>query len=369
MTAAAGKAAPSLATLVSQRGRRARLLAMLLGIVIVLLMLASIATGAVPIPPLRVIETLRGVLAGDSATLDTREALIIVQIRLPRTLLALLIGACLATSGALMQGLLRNPLADPGLVGVSSGAGLGAAVAIVLGDRLFGRIDAIPYLPSVALLPATAFIGGLASTIALYLIATRAGRTGIATLILAGVALAALSGAGIGLLSFISDDRQLRDLTFWSLGSLGGANWGKVGATALGSAILLFASAFLARGLNALTLGEAEAFHLGLPIERIKRVTILVVALAIGASVAAAGAIGFIGLVVPHLLRLVIGPDNRLLLPFSALGGGALLLAADILARIVASPAELPIGIVTALIGAPFFLGLLLKQKRDAEAI
>ena len=288
----------------------------------------------------------------------------VLTLRLPRVLLGLLVGAGLAVSGALMQGLFRNPLADPGLVGVSSGAGLAAAATIVLGDRLLaGTAMKLPF----ALLPFGAFCGGLISTLALYLIATRQGRTSVATMLLAGVALGALSGALTGLLAYLSGDRQLRDLTFWSLGSLGGASWTKLSAVAPIVLPLLLAMPLLARGLNGLMLGEAEAWHLGLPVQRIKALAILLVALAVGASVASAGVIGFVGIVVPHLIRLVIGPDHRLLLPLAALGGATLLVGADIAARLDVAPAELPLGIVTAAIGAPFFLWLLLRRATTLD--
>ena len=278
-----------------------------------------------------------------------------------------MVGAGLAVSGALMQGLFRNPLADPALVGVSAGAGLAAAAVIVLGDglvRALGLPGPLPY----AVLPAAAFLGGLAATLGLYRVATRSGRTSVATMLLAGIAFGALSGAMTGLLVYASDDRQLRDLTFWSLGSLGGASWAKVAATAPAILPVLAAVPFLGRGLNALVLGEAEAFHLGIPVERLKRTAILLVAVAVGASVAAAGVIGFVGLVVPHALRLAIGPEHRRLLPASALLGGALLVLADVAARLAVAPAELPIGIVTALVGAPVFLWLLLTGTRGVDA-
>ncbi|MBE7245399.1 MAG: iron chelate uptake ABC transporter family permease subunit, partial [Actinomycetospora chiangmaiensis] len=293
--------------------------------------LASLSLGAVRIPPERILAVLTG--GGAEPTL-ARDALVILSIRLPRTLLGLMIGAGLAVSGALMQGLFRNPLADPALVGVSSGAGLAAGGIIVLGDRLLaaaGLPGPLPY----PVLPAGAFLGGLGATLILYVLATRSGRTAVATMLLAGIALGALSGALTGLLTFVSDDRQLRDLAFWSLGSLGGATWAKVATTAPLILPALAAVPFLGRGLNALVLGEAEAFHLGVPVERLKRACILLVAVAVGASVAAAGVIGFVGLVVPHALRLVIGPEHRLLLPASALLGGAFLVLADVIARLV----------------------------------
>jgi iron complex transport system permease protein len=358
--------AAALAVLAAGRRRKGVIaVAALVGFCL-LLMLLSLGAGAFAIAPGRVADILMAKLGfGQVELLDSREALVVLNIRMPRLLLGALVGAALAISGALMQGLFRNPLADPGLVGVSAGAGLAAAATIVLGDRFFLANFAMK-LP-FALLPFGAFCGGLVSTLALYLIATRQGRTSVATMLLAGVALGALAGSLTGLLAFISDDRQLRDLTFWSLGSLGGASWTKLSVVAPIVLPLLFAVPLLARGLNALMLGEAEAYHLGIPVQRIKALAILLVALAVGASVAAAGVIGFVGIVVPHLIRLSIGPDHRLLLPLSAIGGAALLVGADIVARLVVVPAELPIGIVTAFIGAPFFLWLLLRRGRIAE--
>jgi iron complex transport system permease protein len=344
--------------------RRRKLLAVsgALASAAILIALLSLGTGAVRIPPERVAGVLMGWLSGDAQVLSSREALVVLNIRLPRLLLGALVGAGLAVAGALMQGLFRNPLADPGLVGVSAGAGLTAAATIVLGDRLLaGIIGKLPF----AVLPAGAFLGGLLTTTLLYLIATRKGRTSVATMLLAGVALGALAGAMTGFLAYLSDDRQLRDLTFWSLGSLGGATWTKVSAIAPVILPLIIAIGFLARGLDALSLGEAEAFHLGVPVQRLKVAIVVLTALAVGAGVAAAGLIGFIGIVVPHMLRLIIGPGHRALLPLAALGGATLLVAADTIARLVVAPAELPIGIVTAAIGAPFFLWLLLRGDRS----
>jgi iron complex transport system permease protein len=269
----------------------------------------------------------------------------------------------LGVAGALLQGLFRNPLADPALVGVSSGATLAAAATIVLGHRLTAaRAVAFEFLPIAA------FAGALGATLILYALATRRGRTSVATMLLAGIALAALASAGTGYLSFVSDDRQLRDLTFWTLGSIGGASWTKLAAILPMIALVLATAPFLARGLNALVLGEAEAFHLGIAVERTKTVAIVTVAIAVGAAVATAGPIAFVGLVVPHMVRLAAGPDHRLLLPASVLLGGSLLVGADVIARIVVVPAELPLGIVTALIGAPFFLWLLLRRGSELDA-
>ncbi len=352
-------ATTSLTTLIAGRRRTGLLAVAGLTLACLLLTIVAIGQGAIPIAPGRVAEILMARLTGDTSLLEGRDVLVVLNIRLPRVLLGLLVGAGLAVSGALMQGLFRNPLADPGLVGVSSGAGLAAAATIVLGDRfLAGTMMKLPF----AALPFGAFCGGLITTLALYLISTRGGRTSVATMLLAGVALGAMAGALTGLLSFISDDRQLRDLTFWSLGSLGGASWTKLSVVAPIILPLLLLMPLLARGLNGLMLGEAEAYHLGIPVQRIKALAILLVALAVGASVASAGMVGFVGIVVPHLIRLSVGPDHRLLLPLSALGGAMLLVGADIVARLIVVPAELPIGIVTATIGAPFFLWLLLRR-------
>jgi iron complex transport system permease protein len=339
------------------RNRRVVLLPVL-AVLLVIVSLAALTLGATGVPASRVFAVFTAALSGHAAT--GGDALIILQVRLPRLLLGLLIGAALASSGALMQGLFRNPLADPGLVGVSAGAALAAAATITLGDAfLTPLIGPLPF----SALPIGAFLGGLLTTLALYVISTRSGRTAIATMLLAGVAFGALSGALMGVLAYISDDRQLRDLSFWSLGSLSGATWTKVIATAPLILPTLLATPFLARGLNALSLGEAEAFHLGVPVQRVKAIAILLVAVSVGAAVACAGMIGFVGIVVPHVLRLIAGADHRTLLPASALLGASLLVAADTVARTAVAPAELPIGILTAAIGAPFFLWLLLRRK------
>jgi iron complex transport system permease protein len=259
-----------------------------------------------------------------------------------------------------MQGLFRNPLADPGIVGVGAGAGLGAVLAIVLGGMLPVSVAAIV---GVHLVPVAAFLGGWAATLLLYRVATRGGQTSVATMLLAGIALGALAGALTGILVYLADDTQLRDLTFWGMGSLAGASWAKLAASLPLILPVLLLSPLLGRGLNALALGEAQAAHLGIHVERVKRLAIVGVAAAAGAAVAVAGGIGFIGIVVPHLLRLATGPDHRYLLPNAALLGASLLVGADMIARVIVSPAELPIGIITATIGAPVFLWILLKRR------
>ncbi|WP_342651556.1 iron ABC transporter permease [Pseudomonas sp. REB1044] len=321
----------------------------------------SLALGPVSLPLLDVLRAgarLLG-LPLQGAGLEQAE-LILGQIRLPRTLLGLAVGAVLALSGVAMQGLFRNPLADPGLVGVASGAAFGAAVAIVGGSWVGGLPDLLaPYLLSFC-----AFIGGLGVTALVYRLGRRDGQTDVATMLLAGIAMTALGGSAVGLFTYLADDATLRTLTFWNLGSLNGASYQRLWPLLL---VALGVSLWLprrARALNALLLGESEARHLGIEVETLKRELVFCTALGVGAAVAAAGLIGFVGLVVPHLVRLLAGPDHRVLLPASLLAGGALLLFADLVARLALAPAELPIGIVTAFIGAPFFLFLLVRRNR-----
>jgi iron complex transport system permease protein len=256
----------------------------------------------------------------------------------------------------MMQGMFRNPLADPGLIGVSSGALLAAVVTIAISNGLALHLAGAlgPYL-----LPLAAFGGGILATAALVAVAARRGELAVGTLLLAGVALAALASSLTGLIAYASDDRELRDLTLWMLGSLSGASWPKALSVAPFALGLTLAVPRLVRGLNGLVLGEAEAFHLGIDVDRMKRAVIVATAAATGAAVAVSGIVGFVGIIVPHLVRLLAGPDHRLVLPGSALLGAALVLSADVLARMLVRPAELPLGVVTALLGAPLFLHLI----------
>ncbi|CAN7726058.1 iron ABC transporter permease [Phyllobacterium sp. LjRoot231] len=331
-----------------------------LGFTLLATIMFSLAAGASDASVVSVIGALMPGADSANNVLSLRDSIIIYDIRLPRVVLGALIGASLAVSGAVMQGLFRNPLADPGIVGVSAGAGLGAVSVIVLGGTVLAPLVTIFgfYALSIA-----AFFGALVFTLVLYGVATRRGQTSIATMLLAGIALGAMAGAYIGLLTYLADDRQLRDLTFWTLGSLAGSNWAKIAAAGPFIVAALLVSPFLARSLNGLALGEASASHLGIPVQRFKRIAIIVVAAATGASVAVSGGIGFVGVVVPHLLRLVIGPDHRYLLPAAALLGASLLLLADAVSRTIVAPSELPIGIVTAAVGAPFFLWILLRSR------
>ncbi|QRM56471.1 iron chelate uptake ABC transporter family permease subunit [Sinorhizobium sp. BG8] len=331
------------------------LLLAILGVVVFLYSMTTGASGA------SAWDVMTSLLSGGSLSdLDARDRIIVLDIRLPRAVLGVLIGAALAISGTVMQGLFRNPLADPGLIGVSSGAALGAVAMIIFESTLPAGVVAV--IGAFAL-PLAAFVGALVSTLLLYRIATLNGQTSVATMLLAGIAIAALAIAITGILIYMADDKQLRDITFWNLGSLSGITWSKVLTAGPIIAVSLIVIPMLARGLNAITLGEATAYHMGVSVQRLKNVAIVAVAAAVGASVAVSGGIGFVGIIVPHMLRLVIGPDHRYLLPASALLGGILLLVADMIARAIVAPAELPIGIITALVGAPFFLWILLRGR------
>lgn len=316
---------------------------------------ASLTSGAAGLG----VGDLAGALLGEG--LSPRDRIVLFDIRLPRLALGLAVGASLAVSGVILQGLFRNPLADPGIVGVSSGAGLGAVLAIVLGGLLPSTLT-VTIGP--ALVPVAAGLGGWVTTLILYRVATSGRRTDVAMILLAGIALSALAGAATGVLTYLADDRQLRDLTFWSMGSLAGATWAKFGAALPLMALALSLAPRLARGMNALALGEAQAAHMGVDVEWLKRLAVLSAAAATGAAVAVSGGIGFVGIVVPHLLRQAQGPDHRRLIPHAALLGAALLVLADLVSRTIVAPAELPIGILTALFGAPVFLWMLLRSNQ-----
>ena len=317
-------------------------------------LVAGSAQGAYAISPAQLWNVLRDMVGGSDN--PTPEHLVFVNIRLPRLLLGVAAGAGLGLAGALMQGLFRNPLADPGLIGVSSGAALAAASFIVMGNLWF------PDLPRALgswTLVSMAFMGGLVVTFLIYALAQSQGGTRMGLMLLAGIAVNALAGAGLGYLSFLATDEQLRNLQFWLLGSLGGARWSAV--VLVGAVVILACGAglTLARPLNAIALGEAQAVLLGVDVERTKRWAIWVCALAVGAVTATTGMIGFVGLIAPHWVRMVAGPDHRIVLPGSALLGAALVLAADAVARTAVKPAELPLGVLTAFIGVPMFLFML----------
>ncbi|WP_425068236.1 FecCD family ABC transporter permease [Reyranella sp.] len=316
---------------------------------------ASLCIGAFPVGFGQILSAV----GLSSAPLDDTTAAVLYAIRAPRVFAAFAVGAALAAGGAAMQSLFRNPLADPGLLGVSSGAALAAVSTIVLGERVMHIVppDLRPWC-----LPLAAFLGGLAATIVVYRIAAREGVTLVGTLLLAGIAINALTSAGIGMLVFVADDQQLRTLIFWTMGGFGSVTWVAIMPALL---ILLVSVPTLlptAHLLDALALGEREAGHVGVDVERLKRRLVAQVALAVGAGVAISGIVGFVGLIAPHIVRLLLGPSHRTLLPAAALFGGAFLVLADALARTLVSPAELPIGVLTALVGGPFFLWLLASR-------
>ena len=328
----------------TQDWRQNSFILVLIGLLVVSIFVA-LSFGGVEIDTL---DLLRGNVT------DQQEA-VLSYIRLPRILLTVLVGAALAVSGAAMQGLFRNPLADPGLIGISSGAALAVALVIVLLGSSAGMFGL--YGLSMA-----AFSGGLLTCLLIFRFSALSGSFSVTYMLLAGIAVNAIAGAGIGFLTFISTDQQLRTMTFWTMGSLGSAMWPSVIVSATLVMPILVVLIRRAYELNILLLGEDDARHLGVDSSRLKKTIIVCTALSVGAAVAVSGIIGFVGLVVPHLIRLVIGPDHRILLPASALLGAVLLLCADTLARTLVAPAEMPVGLMTSLIGGPFFLWLLIKQ-------
>ncbi|MEE3661947.1 iron ABC transporter permease [Brenneria sp. g21c3] len=278
-----------------------------------------------------------------------------LNIRLPRVLLAVLVGSALACSGAIMQGLFRNPLADPGLLGISSGGALCVALTIVLPLGLPPLLSL--YSPMLA-----AFVGSLAITAVIFML-SRAEQGGLTRLLLAGIALNALCMAAVGVLTYVSTDQQLRQFSLWGMGSLGQAQWPMLIGAATLALPAIIVTLYQARRLNLLQLGDEEAHYLGVNVKRTKHTLLLLSALLVGVAVAVSGVIGFIGLVIPHLIRMHLGADHRLLIPGAALGGACLLLIADTLARTLLSPAEMPVGLLTSLIGGPYFLWLIVQHK------
>jgi len=339
---------------------RGLLFSLTLLLIVVLVLAAGI--GAFHITPLQVIDALLHPLGLNmSSGLSEQQNIVLWNIRLPRVLMGVVLGTGMAAAGGLLQGLFRNPLADPSLIGVSSGAGLAAATVLVLGTHLSGFAKVL----GIFTLPLAAFFGGLAVTLLIQKISTRHGITLMPMMLLAGIGIAAIAEAGIGLFSYVSNDEQLRSLSMWRMGSLGSSNWLTVSVAAPIIGISLTMAFWIAPQLNALLLGEAEAMHLGVNVQNLKRKIISLSALNVGVLVAFCGIVGFIGLLAPHCVRLVNGPDHRGLLPASALLGATLVVTADLIARTAFAPAEMPLGVLTALMGAPFFLILLLRERRS----
>ncbi|NJA55648.1 iron ABC transporter permease [Streptomyces sp. NEAU-H3] len=331
-----------------------RVLTPVLVLALVGLCLVSASVGAYHIPRGDLLASLAHKVGVGGHALDRVGESVLWNVRLPRVVLALLVGASLGCAGALMQGVFGNPLAEPGVIGISSGAAVGAVASIALGITFLGTWTVSVF----------AFVAGLATVLLVYTLSRAGGRTEVVTLILTGIAVNAFAGALIGLFVFFADNAQVSQINFWQLGSLAQATWPKVLAV-LPCALLGLAVAPLhARKLDLLALGERPARHLGVDVERLRLVLVLVVALLTAAAVAVSGIISFVGLLVPHLLRMAAGPGHRFLVPASALGGGLVLVGADLAARTVAAPAELPLGVLTALFGSPFFFWLLRRTRR-----
>jgi len=331
----------------------------LLGALLAVALLVSACVGAFSFTPAQVVGFL-GDLAtgrGDAGAIDRN---VFLRLRLPRVLLAGLTGAVLGVSGTTMQGLFRNPIVEPGLVGTSAGAALGAALVFVLGGSALAFSTPLGALA----VPAAAFAAALGATLLVYRVSASFARVDVFTLLLAGVAVNAVCAAGTGFLSYVARDPQARNITFWSLGTFTTADWR--GVALVGTA---FAAGFTwslrdAKRLNALMLGEEEAAYLGASPGRLVRRLLLVNTVMVAVATAMTGSIAFLGLVVPHALRMLRSADYRFLIPASALLGAALMSVIDVVARLVVRPAELPIGIITAAVGAPVFLWILFRQGR-----
>jgi len=352
--------APTTTAPVAASARSRRVPALFVGLSAALLVLAvlSAGMGQLAVPPAEVVGSLLHHLGLDIGPVPAHPNgdAALWTIRFPRVAMAMLVGAALATGGALMQGVFGNPLADPGVVGVSSGAAVGACAVIVFGLTFLG-----PW--TVA---ATAFVGGLLTTILVYATARENGRTEVVTLVLTGVAVNAVAGAALALLTFLGDTQEREQIVFWQLGSLNGTRWPYVAVVAPIVAVGIAGAVLVARRLDLLALGERSARHLGVDVERLRVVCIVLVALLTAGAVAFCGIIAFVGLVVPHLIRMTVGPGHRVLVPASALGGAVLLLAADLVARTAVPYADLPIGMLTALVGGPFFFWLIRRTRRSA---
>lgn len=319
---------------------------------------ASAVLGQLPVSPAEVGGSLLRALGiqNEWAPSDSIVESTLWVVRFPRIAMALVVGAALAVAGAVMQAIFGNPLAEPGVVGVSSGAALGAATAIVVGVAALGD-------SAIALF---AFVGGLLATLLVYFVSRANGRTEVVTLLLTGIAVNAFAGAGLAFLLFVADSGSREQIVFWQLGSLNGSRWSEVLVVALVTAVGLTAAIVLARPFDLLALGERNARHLGVNVERLRIVSIVIVALLTGVAVAFVGIIAFVGLVVPHAMRMAIGPAHRPLIVASAIGGGVLLVLSDLLARSVVAGGDLPIGLLTSLVGGPFFFYLLFRQRRQS---
>lgn len=340
----------------SRRTSRAPLLYVVLTVLLLAAVLASAGTGQLSIPPQEVIGSVLHRIGITWLPMPSHEAgdAALWTIRFPRVAMAVLVGIGLSVSGLIMQAIFGNPLAEPGVIGISSGAAVGAGLAIVFGLTIFGEWTTAIF----------AFLAGLAATMLVYTMSRADGRTEVVTLVLTGIAVNAVGGAAIAALTFIGDTQSREAIVFWQLGSLRGTSWTQVLIVAPIIAVGLLASYFAARKLDLLALGERNARHLGVNVELLRIVMILVVSLLVGAAVAFAGIISFVGLVIPHLMRMLLGPAHLPLVTASALAGALLMTLADLAARATVPMVELPIGMLTALVGGPFFFWLLRRTRK-----
>ncbi|TGL33414.1 FecCD family ABC transporter permease [Leptospira perdikensis] len=295
---------------------------------------------------------------GDLFLSDSMESRVFFELRIPRILLGLMVGGSLAWSGALAQGLFRNPIVDPGLIGITAGCSLFASIAIVLGSS-------IPFLHSIWSVVLFSFVGGISSSFIIFFFAKSKGRTDVFSMLLSGIAVNAICFSAIGILSYIANEAQLRNLSLWNMGSLGGASWNLLKSFSCFFVLPLLVSPLIAKQLNVFILGEREATHLGISTELLKTSIILLIGVSVGACVSIVGNIGFVGLAVPHIVRLAIGQDYRYLLITTYILGGGLLCFADAICRVIIAPSEIPVGIATALLGSPFFLSLIRKRMHS----
>ena len=341
-----------------RRGGRGAIVMAASAVLLVVGVVLSAALGQLPISAQDVIGSVVRAVGADNAWAP-RDDLIeqtLWQIRFPRVVMSLLVGATLAIAGAVMQAVFGNPLAEPGVVGVSSGAALGAAAAITFGLSFLGGWT----------IAAFAFLGGLAATLLVYGTARAQGRTETVTLLLTGVAINAFAGAGLALITFLGDTQSREEIVFWQLGSINGSRWNEVVIVCVVGACAAAIVVSLARSYDLLALGDRTASHLGIKVERLRIVSVVLVALLTGVGVAFVGIISFVGLVVPHLVRMLLGPAHRMLFAASILGGAALLVWADLLARTLVSASDLPIGMLTSLVGGPFFYWLIRRNRRQS---
>lgn len=329
-----------------------------LGVALVIGTILSAGLGQLPIGPAEVVGSILQRIGIDTSWAPTETLMdqTLWQIRFPRVAMSLLVGATLAVAGAVMQAIFGNPLAEPGVVGVSSGAALGAAASITLGLATFGAW-------TTAVL---AFVGGLIATLIVYSTARAQGRTEVVTLLLTGIAVNAFAGAGLALFMFAGSSASREQIVFWQLGSMNGSRWNEVAVVAIVGVPAALIAISLARRYDLLALGDRTAAHLGVKVEHLRIASVVLVALLTGVAVAFVGVIAFVGLVVPHLIRMTMGPGHRNLLIASFLGGATLLVYADLLARTLVTAADLPIGLLTSLVGGPFFYWLIRRNRRKA---